>query len=351
KNAVSQFNGTLTSLGDIATFQSRNVAVTDEDAFTVTADGDAALGSFTVDVLNTGAAQLLVGSGLLDSGGAALANTSTNIGGGTLTIGQGAQPSFNVDIDAANSSLNDIADAINNAEGNTGVQASVVNSDAGPSIVISASDVGSDNEIYVVVSDLDGNDTDAQGLSQLTFDASDIPGSNLAQQTAAADAQISVNGLTVTSTDGNVFSDAIEGVSITALQLTTATGSATITNDTSAVNTALSSFVDEFNNLIDIIDELSQVSTENDVVSAGVLVGDSVTRSIESQLRRIVFTEFSEGQPLGIRNFSDIGVRFNDAGKLDLETSVLDEALNDDFDAVASLLAGTAGTAATEDTT
>ncbi|MBT8150308.1 MAG: flagellar filament capping protein FliD, partial [Gammaproteobacteria bacterium] len=343
KSAVSEFNGALTSLGDIATFQKRTVDTGDSSEVAVSASSDAALGSFTVDVLNTGAAQLLVGSGLVDSNGAALSNTSTNIGGGTLTIGQGTQPSFIVQIDASASSLNDIADAINSADANSGVQASVVNSDAGPSIVLSANDVGVDNEIYVTVSDLDGNDTNAQGLSQLTFDVANIPGSNLTQQTAAANAQINVNGLLVTSTDSNQFSDAIEGITITANEVTSSSVSVSIGNDTSQATEALSTFVDEFNKLVDIIKEVTQVSVGEDAVSSGVLVGDSLVRSIESQLRRTIFTEFKDGQPLGVRNFSDIGVRFEEGGKLSLDTAVLQEKFDGNFDEVARLLAGAEG--------
>ncbi|MGB5325479.1 MAG: flagellar filament capping protein FliD, partial [Pseudomonadales bacterium] len=323
KSALSEFNGTLTALADFTTFQSRTATSSDSDTVSVSASADASLGSFSVDVLDTGTAQLLVGSGLLDSNGAALANTSTNIGGGTLTIGQGSQPSFNVEIDAANSSLSDIASAINSAGGNTGVQASVVNSDAGPSIVLSSNDVGLDNEIYVTVADLDGNDTNAQGLSQLTFDSADIPGSNLTQQTAATNAQIAVNGLTVTSTDGNVFSDAVEGVSITAKDVTTAAATVTIGNDTGKASQALGSFVEGFNKLVDIIKEVTQVNVGEDATSSGVLVGDSLVRSIEAQLRRTVFQEFKNGQPPGIRNFSNIGVRFAEGGKLSLDSSVL----------------------------
>ena len=118
---------------------------------------------------------------VVDVTNSAIASADTAIGGGTLTIQQGGQPSFAVTINSATSSLNEIVAAINSAEGNTGVEASIINADSGPVLVINANDVGTDNQVTISVDDVDTNNTDAQGLSQLSFDPSDIPGSNLTQ--------------------------------------------------------------------------------------------------------------------------------------------------------------------------
>lgn len=338
KSSVALFDTALDNLGSISTFRARSASSSNEEAFTVSAAENAGLGSYSIEVLAEGDAQTLTGAGLVDVTNTAITSADTAIGGGTLTIQQGGQPSFAVEISSVASSLNDIAEAINTAQGNTGVQATVINADSGPVLVINAADAGTDNEITILVDDIDGNDTDALGLSQLTFDPLDIPGSNLNQQTAAADAQISVNGLTVTSTSGNTFTDVISGVTITALAQTTETETATISKDTQAATDAVEEFVESFNALADSIDELGRAGTEEGG-GAGVLVGDSVLRSLSAQLRRTIFTAVDETQPVGVQTLSDIGLSITREGTISLDSSKFSDLLESNFDDVARLLA------------
>ncbi len=338
KSAVSLFDGSLASLGDIATFRSRTATSSNEDAFSVSASENAGLGSYAIEVLAEGAAQSLIADSLVDVTNTAIANGDTAIGGGTLVIQQGTEPSFLVEINSVSSSINAIAAAINSAEGNTGIQATVINADTGPVLVLNSAEVGTGNTINVTVDDIDGNDTDAIGLSQLTFNPADIPGSNLVENTAAADAQISVNGLVVTSTTSNVFADVVDGVTITALAATTQTETAEIRKDASKAVGAVNEFIESFNSLIDTVDDLGRGSTEEGA-AAGILVGDSVLRSLTSQLRRIIFTAIDESQPLGVRSLSDIGISFTREGRLTLDSGKLNDLLDTNFDDVARLLA------------
>ena len=140
KSSVSLFSGSLNSLGDISTFQARSASSSDADAFTVSASVNAALGNYSIDVVEAGDIHSLTGSGFVDVTNTAITNPDTAIGGGTLTIQQGGQGSFAVAISSAASSLNDIAAAINSADGNTGVEAAVINADSGPVLVLNASE-------------------------------------------------------------------------------------------------------------------------------------------------------------------------------------------------------------------
>lgn len=338
KSTVSEFNASITTLSSISTFQVRSAISSDTDAFSVSASLDAAVGTYAVDVLSEGTAQVLSRTSFVDVTNQAIVSADTQIGGGTLQIQQGSQPSFAVEITSAASSLNDIAAAINSADGNTGVEASVINADSGPVLVINAVEVGEDNAITITVSDVDGNDTDAIGLSQLTFDSLDLPGSNLTQTTGAANAQIQINGQTVTSSDGNVFADVVTGVTITALAQTTATGTASISKDTQKAAEAVDDFVERFNALVDSINELGRAGTESGV-SSGALVGDSVLRNLNSQIRRTLFESIDDTQPEGARTLSDIGIRVDRDGKLSVDSSQLSDLLETNFDDVARLLA------------
>ena len=338
KSSVSLFNDALSTLGNISTFQARNASSSDESAFTVSAAVDAALGSYSIEVLQAGQAQVLTRDSFVDVTNTAVSSADTAIGGGTLTIQLGDDPAFSVVINSANSSLNDIVTAINGADGNTGVEASVINADSGPVLIVSSVETGTDNEITISVDDVDADDSDAIGLSQLTFDPLAIPTSNLTQQTAAQDAQISVNGQTVTSADGNTFANVVTGVTITALAETTSAGTATISKNTQAATDAVNEFVENFNSLIGSVNELGRAGTE-DGVGAGVLVGDSVLRSLTGQIRRTVFTAIDTTQPEGVRTLSDIGISIQRDGTLQLNGSRFADLLESNFDDVARLLA------------
>ena len=338
KSSVSLFNGSLTSIGNISTFQARTVSSSDPDAFTVSAAVNAGVGDYSVEVIEAGESQSLAGSNFVDITNTAISSADAIIGGGTLIIQQGSQPSFSVVIDSSNSSLNAIAAAINESVDNAGIEASVINADSGPVLVINAAKVGADNEISITVSDIDTNDTDAQGLSQLTFDVSDIAGSNLTQATAAVNAQISVNGQAITSTSGRDFDEVVNGVSITAITETTSAGVASITKNTQQALAAANEFIENFNALSNSIDDLGRGGSE-DNVSAGVLVGDSLLRTLDSQLRRTIFTAVDETQPEGVRTLSDIGISIGRDGQLSLDNTKFNALLDTNFDDVARLLA------------
>ncbi|MDB2410334.1 flagellar filament capping protein FliD [Pseudomonadales bacterium] len=345
KSSVSLFDGSLSSIGNIATFQARTASSSDQDAFTVSAAVNAGVGNYSVEVIEAGERHSLSGSNFVDITNTAISSADSLIGGGTLLIQQGSQPSFSVTIDSANSSLNAIASAINESLGNTGVEASVINADAGPVLVINGNDAGSDNEISISVNDIDTNDTDAQGLSQLTFDVGDIAGSNLTQVTAALDAQITVNGQSITSTSGRHFNEVVTGVSITAITETTSAGTASITKNTQQALSAVNEFIDNFNALSNSIDDLGRGGTEEGS-SAGVLVGDSVLRTLDAQLRRTIFTAIDETQPEGVRTLSDIGISIDRDGQLSLNSTKFNALLDSNFDDVARLLAADGNTIA-----
>ena len=338
KSSVSLFNDSLSSLANIGTFQARNVTSSNEDAFSISASANASLGSYSIEVIEAGESQSLTGTGFVDVTNAAISSADTAIGGGTLTIQQGGNPSFAVTINSASSSLNDIVTAINESEDNTGVEAAIINADSGPVLVINAVDAGTDNQITITVDDVDTNDTDALGLSQLTFDAADIPGSNLTQATAAVNAQITVNGQTVTSTSGRTFDDVVTGVAITAIAETTAAGTVSITEDTQKAVEAVNEFIESFNALSTSVGDLGRGGSE-DGSSAGVLVGDSVLRNLSSQLRRTIFTAVDDTQPEGVRTLSDLGISVDRDGQLSLDSTKLNDLLTSNFDDVARLLA------------
>ena len=108
KSSVSLFDSSLSSIGNIATFQARTASSSDQDAFTVSAAVNAVVGNYSVEVIEAGERHSLSGSNFVDITNTAISSADSLIGGGTLLIQQGSQPSFSVTIDSANSSLNAI---------------------------------------------------------------------------------------------------------------------------------------------------------------------------------------------------------------------------------------------------
>lgn len=336
RGALSDFNSTLNSLTNISSFEERDVTVSDSEAFEVSASLDAPLGSFSVEVIEPGAAQLLTASGIVDITGSAITAPTQDIGGGTLTISQPGQGAFIVEISSSASSLDEIAAAINNADDNNGVSASVITGDTGTVLVLKATDTGSDNAITVSVDDVDGDDTNALGLSQLAFDTGIEP--RFTETVQALSAQITVSGQTITSNSGSTFANAITGISITARAATDQVESFTVNKNTSKAIGSVEEFVEAYNALVDSITELGRAGTE-EADGGGVLVGDSVLRNLSSQIRRTLFTRITENQPVGVQSLSDIGVRVDREGRLELDTASLSDVLNNSFQAVTRLLA------------
>lgn len=344
-SSLSEFNSSLTSLADFSDFQERNVSVSNEDAFTVSADLDAPLGSFDVDVLSAGSAQLLTATGITDITGSLVTAATTDIGGGEITIQQGGGQSFSIAIPSTGSSLDEIAAAINTADDNSGVSAAVITGDAGTVLVLSATDVGSDNAISVTVEDLDGNGTDTVGLSQLAFTAENLETGDPAvaprfiETEPANDAQIIIAGQTITSSSGATFADAITGISITANAETEETESFSVSSSTTSAVSAVNEFIESFNTLIGSVDELGQAGGED--FDGGPLVGDAVLRGLRSQLNTALFTSFNATLPQGVRSLSDIGISFGNDGTLSLDTTQLNDRLDTQFSSVVQLFAST----------
>ena len=108
-------------------------------------------------------------------GSATFAATSTVIGNGDLTIGVG-EDSFTVNIaNGVNDTVQQIADAVNNAADNKGVTASVVAVTGGYQLLLSSDAKGGDSALKITVAnDGDTNQTDASGLSQLVYDTESL---------------------------------------------------------------------------------------------------------------------------------------------------------------------------------
>ena len=335
KSSASLFNNSMSDLSKAGSLRSRKAISSNPSAFSVTASTNANAATLSIEVNSIGQRQSLQTSSLVDATNTSVSDASTAIGGGDLTFTTQQGDQFVVAIDANQSTLADIAAAINVANDNPGIQATIVNADSGSVLVLNAADTGTAHRMTLTVSDDDGNNTDAIGLSQLGFDPNNSSVSSMQLILDAEDAEIIVNGQLISSTSGSVFADVIEGVSITALLETTTAETATISKNTQSIADNLNDFVKSFNDLNKTIYDLGNAGVGDD--SAGLLVGDSLLRSLSAQLRSTIFTQH-KALPAGVQTLSDLGVRFDREGNLSLDQGKLESLLTTNFEDVIQLL-------------
>jgi flagellar hook-associated protein 2 len=134
----------------------------------------------------------------------------------------------------------------------------------------------------------------------------------------------------------NTFDGVIANVRIDALSPSESPVTLTISRDTDAVESAIKGFVDAFNNLVSRIDTLTEYNAESQ--RRGTLLGDSTAQ----QLRASLFLAI-ESPGTGISGqfqvLSQIGIRVGSGGQLTLDTDAFRQALEQDPQGVANLLA------------
>lgn len=324
RSALATFKDALKNLKDLDGFQGRKVSTGDAEVFTATAGSTAQPGSYEVEVLSLATAQRLRS--------AAFADATSATGTGTLQISVGGAATSIV-IDSPANSLNDIRNAINSAPNNPGVRASVVNAADGAYLVLSSTTTGTAGVITVSVTGGNG------GLAGLAFDP--LAGANpMTVLTPAADASLRIDGVTVSSADNSV-SDAVEGLTIDLKAASPGTLlNLSVELDPAGAKTAVQGFVTAYNKLMDTIAELTRYNV--DTREAAPLLGDATVRGVRDQLRRELAGSLGQGL---YASLAAIGVTTQTNGKLELNATRLNDALDDDFDAVGRLFAGSTGLA------
>lgn len=312
KSALADFRDQLDGMRKLDTLLVRKGTSGNEDVFTVKVDKNALPASYSVDVQQLAQAQKLTSG--------AFAGADAIIGTGTLTIGVGSQ-AFVIEIDATNNTLAGIRDAINSAQDNAGIAATIVNADTGSHLILSAAATGAANTITITQAG------GGSGLAALEYD----PGNGLdalTESIAAQDALVRIDGFDVYSETNNV-SGAIDGVTI---ELVSADPgfpvSLDIANDHEAVLASVDAFVEKYNNLVSVLDELTVYDAESQV--AGPLLGDTTARSIRDQIRRELTSAVSSVGS-GFSTLSDVGIEVQLNGKLSVDTGRLSTVLNEDF--------------------
>lgn len=330
KSAMTEFQKALDGLKSASSFQVRSATSSNMDIVKVSATASAVAGQYSVEVLQLAQAQKQASGGFADA--------NAVVGEGTLTIAS-ASGSFSVTINAGNSTLAGIRDAINGAADNIGVTASIANVDDGAGgtvsrLVLTSTQTGMAHAVTVSVADSDGNDTDASGLSRLASP-------NLEELVAAQDAQLKLDGMTVTRSS-NSITGAVDGLTLDLQKAAPGTTvSVGVSVDNEAIAKNVQSFVDAYNKLQDT---LKKVGAYVEGGNSGALLGDAMLRSLTARIRSEV-TNTVASAPDSYNSLALVGVAVDRYGKMSLDRSKMNAAMVADPSALAAVFANPDGVA------
>lgn len=341
---LDQLKTAFNALNNPSDFNSVTLSNNKSDFFTASANTNATAGNHTISVSALASPQtsqsaltdnsaipptaIIVSDPAAATGG--LANTSL-----TLTFPQksGADQTKTIQI-SGDDSLNGIAANINSA--NVGLSANVVfiNAAQGYKLVVTG-ESGTANQFSLTSPAVNGT------ASKLSF--------STVQGQTAADAQITVDGLTLTRSS-NQINDAIPGVTLNLLATTATTtgsggqavttdapGKLSLQRDVSQIKTNVQTLVSAYNDLASILKDASDPKSKVDLYGAS-LVGDSIVDSIKTQVRDMFTKDYVADATGSIKALRDIGVSVNSTGQMQLDANKLDTSLSSSFKDVVTML-------------
>ncbi len=241
----------------------------------------------------------------------------------TIQVGSGTAYTVNVGDSSTDSTLAGMASAINAAD--IGVTASVLTDGSGSRLSVVSNSSGASGTLTV-----SGALTDTTTSTSVSF----------SQVQAGADASLIVDGLSLTSSS-NTVTNAIPGVTF---QLLSADAGepvqVVIANDNSSIESAVSTFVSDYNTLLKTINGQEGNDSSG---NAEPLYGNPVIATLQSMLESATSVTPSNGSILSLYN---LGITTNSDGTLSLNADTLDSVLNTNFSDVQGFFqnAGSFGT-------
>jgi flagellar hook-associated protein 2 len=334
KGHVNTLRDKAKALATSGEFLSFAATISDQAAATVSASSTATAGAHTLVVQSLAAVDRWAFNSVTDPD-----TDLATVDGQTVSFDYDGQ-SYSVSVNAATSSLTEIASAINSATGGE-VKASVVQtSDLGTGtyeLVIAGDQAGTAYRITNLASNVAGLTIDGTGPT------GNVAGSanNLIVGTNAIAV---IDGQTI-SRATNDFSNVIPGVTITALEADPlTTHSITVEGDKTAIKAKLKTFVDAYNELAKFIGKQSKYDEEEG--PSGELFGDPILRSVMSMARTALFDQSPSqvaSDTTGYGTLRLVGIELQTDGTLKINDAKLDEKLDADPDAFADLFVDTDG--------
>ncbi|WP_337996895.1 flagellar filament capping protein FliD [Oleispirillum naphthae] len=303
---------TLSAAADDSVFAQRSAYLSSSsisdpgEVIGTTVTEEAELGVYTIEVKSLATAHKVASDAVTDKT-AALGYE------GTLTLSEDSGAATGIVI-ASDMSLADIAEAINDVSGESGVTATLIkSSDSGYTLVLTSADTGQS----IAATDTSGSVLQDLGIIDSSGDFAD-------ELQAAGLAELTIDGVTVTSSSNDI-EDVLPGVSIS---LYDDTAGSTITlevgQDLDSVYEAIEALVDAYNTYRSFA-LINQETDSDGAVDDAVLFGDSLLRSANSALYALLGSSVEvDGETYML---SDMGITYADDNTLEIDEDALEEFL------------------------
>ena len=314
KYVLNNLKTAFDDLKDVSDYKNMTVS-SDQSLVTATADAGASAGSHSITVKS-----LALGQRDVFSTTAATPTTKLNTNGAAMTLTLGGNAFLggqSISVPAGQETPQGVVDAINNA--NVGLSAYLVNTGA------------SSNPYKIVVNGGTGLDK--------SFTLSGLGDANASQGQAAKDAELTVDGVQVTSAT-NTVSGVIPGVSLT-LRGTNhpQSTSVVLANDTSQVTTRVNALVTAYNDASNLMNEVTNPKSTLATYGA-TMVGNSTVQRLRDEMRQMVQVRSDTAPSNNVAYLHDIGVQIDSKGVMTVDSVKLGTAVNSDFSNTVKLLTG-----------
>lgn len=308
------FRSKVSSLARVqnSPFEKNLVTVSDESVLSATAGTSAVNGVYRMTVNSVAKAHQVATGGFAD--------TDSEITQGTLDIRIGTGDLETITVDATNNTLSGLAESINSA--NIGVTASVIK-DAGAGatpykLLLTSKQTGAEQAITIT----NNLAADSGNAVKPVFDFG-----NPVQEAANAQVTLGSGGGAITvESDTNQFTNLIDGVTIDVLNSSAGQEvTLTVAQDNQTSVDAVQDLVDSFNSVMEFID--TQSAYDEATEEGGPLNGNRSVIGIQQRLRNALVSVVP-GVTGEANRLSAIGVSVTDNGRLELNTSRLQNILN-----------------------
>jgi flagellar hook-associated protein 2 len=304
-STLSTALGALTSFDGV--FASKLGSSSDTNVLTLNSASAAAVaGSHTVTVTSLAATSSNYSDRVINANDTLSGSLEIKVGSSDQTI----------PLDSTNNTLKTLAAAINS--GGYGVTASVVQDTQGYRLSLVSQISGSAGQITLTASLTDASNAN----TPVNF--------SIGQR--GADAVLNVDGLDTTSAS-NTVTGAIPGVTFQLLSAAPSTPvQIQVTNDNGSIESAFSSLTTAYNA---VVADIKTQEGKDANGKAEPLFGNTTLATIQTQIAQAMLGGAAVG---GIANIAQLGLSLGQDGKLSLQVSTLDAALNSNFSDIMGLM-------------
>jgi len=326
QSQISAYGTVLSALGNLSTAFSSLNDVSDFAEYTINVnaalslDGSPAYSVAATTDVEPGINELIVTSVATPdrwTSAVGYAGTDTELNSGTAFSMDVTIDGVTTTISVSDTTPQGVVDAMNAAD--LGIDASLVDTGAAsdPYKILFSGQLGADNAFSVTNTSNTG--------TQLAMTT---------RVSTASNSELVVNGVAIERTS-NTITDAIDGVTLTLSDATAGTSIISVEQNKEGVEAKLRSLVETYNETKATFRMLMNADSTEEL--GGVFSGDTGFRMITERVSQL-FTAESSTATDNITYLSDMGIRFDRYGDLEIDEDDLATALADNFDDIISAL-------------